>query len=279
MGGKVADGIDETVAILPHMGEIGSIPVPGLHVLQQTQIVLPLHIGHISVNRKELLHELCDLLIGQLDPGQGINATAQLTHVLFGQSQRLLSLVNPAHDVLGVFGGPDTLGAVEGQIQSVLTHHPDGGHGNLDAGAAVVGVHHNQIGSDFVPSDDIAVGHTGQHPDLAATLESTGSLVGHASTQEIIGELESGLVLHYLVAVGHDTQGGAVGAAEIDPITGNQDTALSIDVLLYDLPIQTGADQGISRSGSFLYLSTQTMPGLFTNIKHGFNICGHCNSS
>ena len=34
---------------------------------------------------------------------------------------------------------------VECQIKGVLTDNPDGGHGNLDAAAAIVTVHHHQI--------------------------------------------------------------------------------------------------------------------------------------
>ena len=261
------------------MGEIGSIPIPSLHVLQQTKIVFALHIGHIQGNGEELLHEVHDLLIGQPDSGQGINATAQLAHVLLSQSQGFLGLMDTKHDILGVLGRPDTLCAVKGQIKGVLTHNPDGGHGNLDTTAAVVGVHHHQIGSDLVPGDDIAVGHTGQHPDLAATLQGPGSLVGHTSTQQIIGELESILVLHHLVAVGHDTKGFVVGAAEIDLVAGDQGAVLGVDILLDDLPIQASVDQGISGGGSLLDFRTQAMPGLFTDVEHGFNISGHNRTS
>ena len=58
-----------------------------------------------------------------------------------------------------------------------------------------MGVHHYQIGSDLVPGDDVAVGHPGQHPDLAAALQGPGSLIGHTGPQQIIGELESVLIL------------------------------------------------------------------------------------
>ena len=69
-----------------------------------------------------------------------------------------------------------------------------------------VGVHHHQIGSDLVPGDDVAVGHPGQHPDLAAALQGPGSLIGHTGPQQIIGELESVLILDDLVAVRDDTE-------------------------------------------------------------------------
>ena len=164
---------------------------------------------------------------------------------------------------------------VQSQVEGVLTHDSDGSHGNLDTTAAVVGVHYHQIGRDFVPGNDVAVGHPGQHPNLAATLQSTGSLVGHASPQQVIGELEGIAVLHDLVAVTDDTQGGAVGAAGVHFVPCDQGAILGVDVLLDDLPIQASVDQGISGGGSLLDFRTQAMPGLFTDIEHGFNISGH----
>ena len=56
------------------MGEIGSLPVPPLHIPQQPEIVLALHFGQVERDREELLHELHHLLIGQPDFRQGINA-------------------------------------------------------------------------------------------------------------------------------------------------------------------------------------------------------------
>ena len=150
-----------------------------------------------------------------------------------------------------------------------------GSHGDLDAGATIVGVHHHQIGGDLVPSNDVAVGHPCQHPDLAATLQGPGSLVGHASTQQIIGELESILVLHHLVAVTDDTKGGAVGAAGVHFVPCDQGAILRVDVLLDDIPIQASIDQSVGGGGSLLHLSTQAMPGFFTDIEHSFNISGH----
>ena len=179
------------------------------------------------------------------------------------------------HDVLGVLSGPNALCGIQSQVKCVGTHNPNRRHGNLDTRAAIVGVHHYQIGSDLVPGDDVAVGHPGQHPDLAAALQGPGSLIGHTGPQQIIGELESVLILDDLVAVRDDTQGGAVGVAEIDLITRDQGAVLCVDVLLNDLPIQASKNQGVNRHGGLLYLRTKAMPGLFTDIEHGFNVCGH----
>ena len=179
------------------------------------------------------------------------------------------------HDILGVLGRPDTLGTVQSQVEGILTHNSDGGHGDLDTAAAVVGVHHHQIGRDLVPGNDVAMGHPGQHPNLAATLQSTGSLVGHASPQQVIGELEGIAVLHDLVAVTDDTQGGAVGAAGVHFVPCDQGAILGVDVLLDDLPIQASVDQSVSGGRGLLHLSTQAVPGLFADIEHSFNISGH----
>ena len=275
MGGKVADGVDKTVGILRHMGEIGSLPVPPLHIPQQPEIVLALHFGQVECDREELLHELHHLLIGQPDFRQGINAPAQLNHVPLGQSQSLLGLMNTAHDVLGVFGRPDTLGAVQSKVEGVLADHPNGGHGYLDTAAAVVGVHDHQIGRDFIPGDDVTVRYPGQHPDFAATLQGPGSLIGHALAQQIIGELESVFILHHLVAVAHDAQGGVVGAAGVDLIPSDQGAVFGVDILLDNLPIQTGEHKGVNGRGSSPDTDTQAMPGLFAEIEHRFNVCRH----
>ena len=74
------------------------------------------------------------------------------------------------HDVLGVLGRPDTSGTVQCQIKRVLADYPDRCHGNLDAGATIVAVHHHHVRCDLVPCNDVAVGHPGQHPDLAPSL-------------------------------------------------------------------------------------------------------------
>lgn len=72
--------------------------------------------------------------IGQPDPGQGINATAQLTHVLLGQSQGFLGLVDMEHDILSVLGCPDALGTVQSQVEGVLADNTDGGSRQHSAG-------------------------------------------------------------------------------------------------------------------------------------------------
>ena len=159
--------------------------------------------------------------------------------------------------------------------KGILANNPDRGHGDFDTGAAVVGVHHHHVRGDLVAADDVAVGHTGQHPNLAATLQGPGSLVSHASTQQVIGELESILVLHHLVAVRHDTQRDIIGTAGVDLVASNQGAILSVDILLDDLPIQASVDQSVSRSRGLLDLGSQTVPGLFSDIEHGFNISGH----
>lgn len=139
--------------------------------------------------------------IGQPDPGQGINATAQLTHVLLGQSQGFLGLVDMEHDIFSVLGCPDALGTVQSQVEGVLADNTDG---------------------------------------------------GHASTQQVISELESILVLDNLVTVRHDTQGGVIGAAEIDLAAGDQGVILGVDILLLHRPVKTSVHQRIGRGEGLL---------------------------
>ena len=179
------------------------------------------------------------------------------------------------HHIFGVLGGPDTLCAVECQIERVLADNTDGGHGDLDSAAAIVTVHHHQIGSDLVPGDNVAVGHPGQHPGLAATLQGSGSLIGHANPQQVIGELESVLVLHHLVAVRNDTKGGVVGTAGIDLVPRDQGAVLSVDVLLLHRPVKASKHQGVNGRGRGFDTGSQSVPGLFADIEHGFDVSGH----
>src|SRR5699024_2130859 len=123
-------------------------------------------------------------------------------------------------------------GAVQGQIESILADYPDGGHSDLDAAAAVVGVHNHQIGCDFIASNDVPLGHTGQHPDLASHLQRTGRLVSDALAQELVGELEGILVLHHLVAVRDDTQDAAIGVADVGLVAGNPAALVGADIPL-----------------------------------------------
>ena len=109
--------------------------------------------------------------------------------------------MDTAHDVLGVLGRPDALGAVQGQIEGVLADNPDRGHCHFDPAAAIMGVHHHKIGGNLVPGDDVSVGHLRQHPHLFATLQGAGSFIGHTLAQQVVSELKSVLVLHNLIAV------------------------------------------------------------------------------
>jgi len=133
------------------------------------------------------------------------------------------------------------------QIKRVLADHSDRRHSNLDTAAPVIAVHGHHVGSNLVPGDDVAVGHPGQHPDLGATLQGSGSLVGHTTPQPIIDELESVLVLDYLVAIRNDAQGSVVGAAKIDLVARDQCAALGVDILLKDRSIEAGVDESINR--------------------------------
>ena len=56
-------------------------------------------------------------------------------------------------------GSPDALGAIQSQVEGVLAHNSDGGHGDLDTTAAIVRVHHHQIRCDFISTDDVPLGH------------------------------------------------------------------------------------------------------------------------
>ena len=97
VGGEVADSVDKTIPIPADMGEVGSVEIPPLHIVQQTEVVFPLHLRHVLRDREELLHEFHDLLIRQLDFGQIINTAAQLAHVGLGQHQGLPGLMGTAH--------------------------------------------------------------------------------------------------------------------------------------------------------------------------------------
>ena len=58
---KITDGVDESVAVLPHMGQVRGLPIPGLQILQHPQIVLALDFRQVLTHRKKLLHKLGDL--------------------------------------------------------------------------------------------------------------------------------------------------------------------------------------------------------------------------
>ena len=276
MGGKVAHRVDEPVAVLAHISKVRRVPVTLLQVFQQAQIVLLLGVGHLLTYREEGLHQVQNLPVGQLDLGQFVHTPAQLAHIELGQAQGFTGFPDAAHDVLGVPGCPNPIGAVQGQIQGVLTDHPDRGHGNLHAAAAVVGVHDHQVGRDLISRDDVPLGHPGQHPYLSAHLERTGGLIGDAFAQQFIGELEGVLILNHLVAVGHNAQHPAVGAADVGLVACNPAAVLGLDILLQDLPVQARPDQRVGGSRGFGHHGTQTVPGFLADIKHGFNIGRHC---
>lgn len=61
--------LDKAIPIPADMGEVRSVEIPPLHIVQQTEVIFPLHLRHILRNGEELLHELQDLLIRQLDFG------------------------------------------------------------------------------------------------------------------------------------------------------------------------------------------------------------------
>src|SRR5699024_8006822 len=139
-------------------------------------------------------------------------------------------LTNTAHDVLGVAGGPDAVGAVQGQIEGVLADYPDGRHGDLDAAAPRMGVHDDQIGRDLVPSDDIPLGHAGQHPDLAAHLQRACRLIGDTLAQELVGKLKSILILDNLVAVRDNAQHAAISIADVGLVARDPAASVGVDI-------------------------------------------------
>ena len=187
--------------------------------------------------------------------------------------------LHAAHDVFGVACAPDALGLMQRKVKGVLADHPDGSHGDLDAGTAVVAVEYHQVGRDFVPGDDVALRHPGQQPDLAAALQGTGGLVGDALAQQVVGELEGFAVLHHLVAVGHNPERGVVAAAGIGLVAGDAVAGGGVDAVLLHLPIQPGQNEGIAGSGGVHDLYTEAVPGLFADIKHGFDTSRHSDFS
>lgn len=91
-----------------------------------------------------------------------------------------------------------------------------------------MGVHHHQIGRDLVPGNDITLGHPCQHPDFSTALQGTSGFISDALVQQVIGKLESVNILHHLVAVRHDPQGGLVGAAGVNLVAGDLGAVLRV---------------------------------------------------
>ena len=83
------------------------------------------------------------------------------------------------------------------------------------------------------------------------------------------------LVLHYLVAVRHNTEGGVVCAAEVHFVARNQGSVARVNIPLLHAPVETGVNQSVNGRGGLLDFRTQAVPGLFPYIKHGFNIRRH----
>ena len=63
--------------------------------------------------------------------------------------------------------------------------------------------------------------------------------------------------------------------AGVDFVARDLRTVLQIHILLHNKPVQTGIEQRVGGSGGLLDLSAQAVPGLFADIEHRFNICGH----
>ena len=173
-------------------------------------------------------------------------------------------------------GRPHPLGGGQGQIQGVLAHHPDGGHGHLDGPAAIVGVAEHQVGLHLVPLDDVTVGELGQQPDFPAVLQGAGGFVLHALAQQRIGKGKGFGVLHHPVPVGDHPQHLVVGIPKICFIAWDGDVPGGHDGLLDYLPIQAGQSQGFLRTGSGFHPDAQAMPWSLTDIEHRFNISCHC---
>ena len=275
MSGEVADRIDKAIAIFAYIGEVGGVPVAVAQIGQQPEIIFSLCFRHIAGHREELLHELHHFPIGQFDPGEGVNAPAQLPHIRLRQHQGLFGLVDTAHHVFGMLCRPDALCSSQGQIQGVLADDPDWGHGDFDTGTAVMGVHDHQVGSYLIPGDDITLGNFSQHPNLTASLQRSCRLIGHARAQEIIGKAECVPILYDLIPVRYDAEGGIICASDVGLIAGDTKALVRIDVSLENLPIQASVNEGVRRSRSLLHFHTQAVPGFIADIEHGFYICGH----
>ena len=78
MGGKIRNSVYEPPAVLSDPLQIGCIIIAGFQIVLQAQVVLPLAIGQIFGDRKELIDELLHLAVRQLDGGQLMDTFAQL---------------------------------------------------------------------------------------------------------------------------------------------------------------------------------------------------------
>ena len=170
---------------------------------------------------------------------------------------------------------PDALCRTQCQIQSVLADHTNRSHGYFYTRAAIVTIEEHKIRCHFVSGDDILFGQLCQHPDLLAALQRTGSFIGNALTQQVIGELKCFFVLHNAVAVRHHTQNRFIGAADIGTIAGDHSTRTRIDITALYLPIQTSQLQGFTACRGFHNDAAKAMPRGLTDREHGFNICRH----
>lgn len=56
MGGEIADGVDEAIAVLAYMSKVRSLPITALGILQQPEIVLSGSFCQVSGNREKELY-------------------------------------------------------------------------------------------------------------------------------------------------------------------------------------------------------------------------------
>ena len=276
MGSEVADSVEKPVGVLLHITEIGGVEVPAFHIFPQASHVLPVGVCGLVVHRQEQVDVVQHFLVGQLGFGQAGKLHPQLAHVLLRQEQGVVGLIHLPGQVAHMDGRPHPLGRSQCQVQGVLAHHPDGGHGHLDGPAAVVGVAEHQVGLHLVPLDDVPVGELGQQPDLPAVLQGTGCFVLHPLPQQRVGKGKGFGVLYHTITVGDYPQHLVVGIPKICFIAWDGDVPGGHDGLLDYLPIQAGQSQRLIGTERRFHPDAQAMPRGLTDIKHGFHISCHC---
>ena len=167
---------------------------------------------------------------------------------------------------------PRTLSCIQSQIQCIVADNSNRRHTDPDGSATIVGVGKAEVGFGLV-ANNFCFRQFRQQPDLPASIQATSRLIMDFAANQGIRKLKGIGVLDDLVAVSDNAQHRPVRIPDICLIVPNLRSTAYLNIPLFHRPVQSGQPKCVGAGGSLLYLSSQTVPRLFTDVHHTLYQC------
>ena len=120
MSGEAGNGTDEAVGILAHMLQVRRYKVANFQILPDAHGIPSINISGVVVHEQKKVNMLHHLAVREPDFGQSGELVTQFVHILLGQKQGVVSLVQLDRHFTHMDGRPHTLGRAQSNVQGIL---------------------------------------------------------------------------------------------------------------------------------------------------------------